>query len=66
MTINIDILLEGGENQYTEFKSVYDRRNPANPKPRNYREIAKDIAVNLAEFANADGGTLLLGVEDDG
>ncbi len=65
MIINLDILLEGGEGQYTEFKSLHDFTNPANPKPRNLREIAKDVATCLAAFANADGGTLILGVEDD-
>jgi len=66
MNIDLAILLERGEGQYTEFKSVYDRTIPEKPAPRDFKRIAKDIAISLAEFANADGGTLLLGVEDNG
>lgn len=58
-------LIQGGEGQYIEFKSALDRSRGV-VKTRDAREIAKDIAEGLAEFANTDGGTLLLGVEDDG
>lgn len=34
--------------------------------PRPKRDIAKDICSTLVGFANADGGSLLVGVEDDG
>lgn len=54
-----------GESHFREFKSAYSgalsQKNPRDPK-----EIAKDIGETLVSFANADGGELLVGVEDDG
>jgi ATP-dependent DNA helicase RecG len=66
MKISLDILLQSGEGQFTEFKSALDRPGGGKPVPRSRRSIARDIAITLAEFANADGGTLLVGVENDG
>ncbi|MBF0555324.1 MAG: putative DNA binding domain-containing protein [Nitrospirae bacterium] len=54
-----------GESHYSEFKSALDGKE-GNKKPRSVKEICKDIAENLVSFANADGGDLLIGVEDDG
>jgi ATP-dependent DNA helicase RecG len=47
-----------------EFKSAYDRSR-GQPRRRQARLVARDIAEALCAFANADGGTLLVGVEDD-
>ncbi len=67
MKVSLDILLKGGENQYTEFKSAGHFANSHQErKPRNNNEVARDIAIALVAFANADGGKLFLGVEDDG
>ena len=53
------------EGQFLEFKSVWDRSGPtAKLLPR--REVRDTIVKCVAAFANADGGTLLVGVEDDG
>jgi ATP-dependent DNA helicase RecG len=53
-----------GESQFREFKSALD--GPAgNKKARDPKAVAKDIAETLVAFANADGGELLVGVEDD-
>ncbi len=58
-------LLEREEGQFLEYKSLWDlsgdiRRSLDRRKARDF------VAEYVAAFANADGGTLLLGVEDDG
>jgi len=53
------------EGQFFERKSALNRSGPL-PKPRKTAEIAHDIAETLAAFANADGGELVIGIEDDG
>ena len=35
-------------------------------KLRKAKDVARDVAETLSAFANSDGGTLLLGVDDDG
>lgn len=58
-------LIKYGEGQFLEFKSAWDRSGgQAKPLPR--RVIRDKIAEVVAAFANADGGVLLVGVEDDG
>lgn len=54
-----------GESYFREFKSALEGR-PDNKKPRQAKKICEDIAEGLVAFANADGGELLVGVEDDG
>ncbi|OXI66686.1 hypothetical protein CFB81_18270 [Burkholderia sp. AU28863] len=54
-----------GESHFREFKSALDGR-PGEKKKRPIKEIATDIAQTLVAFANADGGELLVGVEDNG
>lgn len=54
-----------GESHFREFKSALEGP-PGGKRPRVVREICKDIAEALVAFANADGGELLVGVEDDG
>jgi ATP-dependent DNA helicase RecG len=54
-----------GESHFREFKSAQDRSiEPA--KPRDVKLVCKDIAETLVAFANADGGELFVGIEDDG
>ena len=58
-------LLERDEGQFIEFKSLWDQSTEP-PRPLDRRE-ARDVVVEyVAAFANADGGTLVLGVDDDG
>ncbi len=54
-----------GESHFREFKSALEGR-PDNKKPRLTKTICADIGEALVSFANADGGAILIGVEDDG
>lgn len=58
-------LLQRDEGQYLEFKSLWDR-GPGTRKTLGRRKVRDIICKYVAAFANADGGTLILGVEDDG
>jgi len=58
-------LFERDEGQFLEFKSLWDREGDA-PRRLGRRVVRDKIADVVAAFANADGGTLILGVEDDG
>ena len=53
------------EGQWFERKSLWDRSG-ATPKTRDRRVVRDEIAENVAAFANADGGLLVLGIEDCG
>ncbi len=63
-TISIKRLLRQPEGQFLERKSCYEYIGRW--KLRKARDVARDVAETLSAFANADGGTLLLGVDDDG
>jgi ATP-dependent DNA helicase RecG len=54
-----------GESQWREFKSAYAGPDD-NKVNRHADDIKIDIGRTLVAFANADGGELLIGVEDDG
>lgn len=54
-----------GESHFREFKSAVEGR-PGNKKPRLTKSICADIGEALVSFSNADGGAILIGVEDDG
>lgn len=54
-----------GESHFREFKSALEGR-PGNKKPRLTKYICADIGEALVSFANADGGAIIIGVEDDG
>lgn len=65
LTERVQRSIEAGESHFREFKSGWEGP-PNERKPREARLIAKDIAETLVGFANADGGELFVGVEDDG
>jgi len=54
-----------GESHFREFKTALTG-SPGHKKKRSPKDICKEIAEALVAFANADGGELLIGVEDDG
>ncbi len=53
-----------GESHFREFKTALEGK-PGQKKPRSVKSICNDIGEALVSFANADGGALLIGVEDD-
>jgi ATP-dependent DNA helicase RecG len=61
----IRALLQRAEGQFLEFKSLWDQQPPTR-KALPRRKVRDMIAECVAAFANADGGTLILGAEDDG
>lgn len=61
----VRLAIQLGEGQFREFKSALDRSS-ITPKPRSASSVACDVGDTLVAFANADGGELLIGVEDDG
>ncbi len=68
---DLERLLSQTEGQYFERKSLWhgprdDARPGSEPRPRSRDEVREEVAEYVAAFANADGGTLVLGVEDDG
>lgn len=62
---HVTLFIRRGEGHLREFKSALEGP-PENKTPRKARDIAVDIAETLVAFANADGGDLLVGVEDGG
>ncbi|MEK3674771.1 ATP-binding protein [Paenibacillus sp. FSL R10-2771] len=54
-----------GESHFREFKSALEGR-PDRKVPRQVKKVCEDIGEALVSFANADGGELLVGVEDNG
>lgn len=62
---DIKRLLRQSEGQFLERKSCYEIQK-GKRRLRKAREVAKDVAETLCAFGNADGGTLLLGINDDG
>ena len=64
-TAELRTILSRGEGQFVEFKSAWDRGSTP-PRPLGRRTLRDKIADVVAAFANADGGLLLVGVDDDG
>ena len=60
----VDIAIEIGESHYREFKSALEGP-PGGKVSRDIREVCNDIDKTLVAFANADGGELFIGIEDD-
>ena len=59
---DLDWILRQQEGQFFERKSCFDRLKG---KLRPVRAVARDVAETLAAMANADGGVLIVGIEDD-
>ncbi|MDI9335778.1 MAG: ATP-binding protein [Gammaproteobacteria bacterium] len=54
-----------GESHFREFKSAWQGA-PDHKEKGNIKSLCGYIGEALVAFANADGGELLVGVEDDG
>jgi hypothetical protein len=63
VTMDVEGLIAGGENELVEFKSSarWDYR-----EQRVNKVLEGVIVKTLASFLNANGGTLLIGVDDSG
>jgi len=60
----IGLLLKQDRGQFLEFISAYEYRRASGQKKRE-DELAREIVRVLSGMANADGGTVLVGVEPD-
>lgn len=54
-----------GESHFREFKTALEGK-PGNKHPRRTASICSEVGEALVAFANADGGELFIGVEDNG
>ena len=61
----VEIAVELGESHYREFKSAYHGK-PGEKVPIDFKCICYTAAKELVAFANADGGELFIGIEDNG
>lgn len=59
-------LLLRDEGQFLERKSLWQRDAAGRPRPLDRRAVRDFIAEQVSAFANADGGDLVLGAEDEG
>src|SRR5258707_9885547 len=65
MVERISTGIDLGESHFREFKSALNQAL-STPRPREFKHLCRDIGETLVAFANADGGELYVGVEDDG
>jgi ATP-dependent DNA helicase RecG len=63
--LDLETLARQEEGQFFERKSLWEGA-PGAKRVRDRRQVRDEIAAHVAAFANADGGVLLLGIEDDG
>ncbi len=57
--------LRQDEGQHFDRKSLFEGAD-GSKRPRNKRAVRDQVAEYVAAFANAEGGVLILGIEDDG
>ncbi len=64
--IDVDALIAAGEGVQVEFKStLWMNLNPKNPQ-RRIDALTFEVLETLTAFLNTRGGTLLVGIDDDG
>ena len=64
LRFDITPFLDQDEGQHFDRKSLYEGAEGAK-RPRNRRAVRDQVAEYIAAFANAEGGVLILGIEDD-
>ena len=64
LRFDITPFLDQDEGQHFDRKSLYEGAEGAK-RPRNRRAVRDQVAEYIASFANAEGGVLILGIEDD-
>ena len=62
---DITPFLTQAEGQHFDRKSMFEGP-PGAQRPRKRGKVREQAAEYVAAFANADGGVLVLGIEDDG
>jgi ATP-dependent DNA helicase RecG len=60
----VELALELGEGHYREFKSAQQGKEELKTA-RPIDDVIDDVVITLIAFANADGGELFVGVEDN-
>ena len=64
LRFDITPFLDQDEGQHFDRKSLYEGEDGAK-RSRNRRAVRDQVAEYVAGFANAEGGVLILGIEDD-
>jgi ATP-dependent DNA helicase RecG len=64
LTLGVTPFLHQDEGQHFDRKSLF-HGPPEAKKPRDRKEVRDQVARYVAGFANAEGGVLILGIEDD-
>ena len=64
LRFDITPFLDQDEGQHFDRKSLYEGAGGAK-RSRNRRAVRDQVAEYIAAFANAEGGVLILGIEDD-
>ena len=61
----LEQLIAQGESERLEFKSTMRYNRKADP-PGKDKEMEREVARTICAFMNTEGGTLIIGVDDDG
>lgn len=64
-TFDVTPFLNQDEGQHFDRKSTFEGP-PASKRVRRRKVVRDEVAEYVAAFANAEGGVLILGIEDDG
>ncbi len=62
----LDVLLNEGESDKVEFKEVLRSTDKEKRKPISQDRVSFAVTKAIASFLNSDGGTLIIGVDDNG
>lgn len=63
-TFDLTPFLGRDEGQHFDRKSMFEGEE-GKKRPRDRRKVRDQVAEHVAGFANAEGGVLILGIEDD-